>query len=273
MGNASGPTRISKECSAVLHPTIRVHGANSPLGYNMLVNSLPVAASDMSPFEYSVGYKPPLFPSQEPDAVVPSTLAFVQRCLRNLEKVGGGLVQTSGRTKAATDRCRSSPPAYVCGQRLWLSKDLPLRAPFRKLAPRFIGPHRVTKVINLVVIRLKLPPAIGRVHPVFNVSGVKCVFSSPLYPAGDRPTPPPSHLVDVSPTYTVRRLLDELRRGRGFQYLVDWEGYGPEESCWVPSRDVLDRSLIEDLRRRQDRPSPGAPGATPGRGGTVGSRV
>ncbi len=191
MGNASGPTRISKECSAVLHPTIRVHGANSPLGYNMLVNSLPVAASDMSPFEYSVGYKPPLFPSQEPDAVVPSTLAFVQHCLRNLEKVGGVLVQTSGRTKAATDRCRSSPPAYVCGQRLWLSKDLPLRAPFRKLAPRFIGPHRVTKVINLVVIRLKLPPAIGRVHPVFNVSGVKCVFSSPLYPAGDRPTPHP----------------------------------------------------------------------------------
>ncbi len=32
MGNASGPTRILKECSAVWHPTIRVHGANSSLG-------------------------------------------------------------------------------------------------------------------------------------------------------------------------------------------------------------------------------------------------
>ncbi len=39
-------------------------------------NSLPVAASGMSPFECSVGYKPPLFPSQEPDAAVPSALAF-----------------------------------------------------------------------------------------------------------------------------------------------------------------------------------------------------
>ncbi len=45
-------------------------------------NSLPVAASGISPFKCSVGYKPPLFPSQEPDAVVPSALAFVQRCRR-----------------------------------------------------------------------------------------------------------------------------------------------------------------------------------------------
>ncbi len=206
-------------------------------------------------------------------SAVPSALAFVQRCRRTWEKVRRVLVQTSGRTKAAADRRRSSPPTYVCGQRVWLStKDLPLRAPSRKLAPRFIGPYRVTKVVNPVAIRLKLPPALGRVHPVFHVSRVKPVFSSPLNPAGDRPTPPPPRLVDGSPTYTVRRLLDERRRGRGFQYLVDWEGYGPEERCWVPSRDILDRSLIEDFRRRRGRPPPGAPGDAPGRGGTVGSR-
>ncbi len=237
-------------------------------------NSLPVAASGMSPFECSVGYKPPLFPSQEPDAAVPSALAFVQRCRRTWERVREILLRTAGRTKAAADRRRSPPPTYVCGQRVWLStKDLPLRSPSRKLAPRFIGPYRVTKVVNLVAIRLKLPPALGRVHPVFHVSKVKPVFSSPLNPAGDRPTPPPPRLIDGSPTYTVRRLLDERRRGRGVQYLVDWEGYGPEERCWVPSRDVLDRSLIEDFRRRRGRPPPGAPGGAPGRGGTVGSQV
>ncbi len=143
-----------------------------------------------------------------------------------------------------------------------------------KLAPRFIGPFHITKVVNPVAIRLKLPPpALGRVHPVFHVYKVKPVFSSPLNPAGDRPTPPPPRLIDGSPTYTVRRLLDERRRGRGVQYLVDWEGYGPEERCWVPSRDVLDRSLIEDFRRRQGRPPPGAPNDAPGRGGTVGSQV
>ncbi len=143
-------------------------------------NSLPVAASGMSPFECSVGYKPPLFPSQEPDAAVPSALAFVQRCRHTWERVREILLRSAGRTKAAADHRRSSPPTYVCGQQIWLStKDLPSR----KLAPRFIGPYRVAKVVNPVAIRLKLPPTLGRVHPVFHVSKVKPVFSSPLNPA------------------------------------------------------------------------------------------
>ncbi len=50
-------------------------------------NSLPVAASGVSPFECSVGYIPPLFPSQEPEAAVPSALAFVQRCRRTWDFV------------------------------------------------------------------------------------------------------------------------------------------------------------------------------------------
>ena len=78
-------------------------------------------------------------------------------------------------------------------------------------------------------------------------------------------------MIDGGPVYTVKTLLAARKRGRGRQLLVDWKGYGPEERSWIPSRFIIDKSLIEDFDRLNSE-EPGPSGAVPRRGGTVMSK-
>jgi hypothetical protein len=55
-------------------------------------------------------------------------------------------------------------------------------------------------------------------------------YEEPTYGL-QKPAPPPEPIeVDGHPEYEVEEILDRRRRGRGFQYLVKWKGYGIEES-------------------------------------------
>ena len=188
----------------------------------------------------SPGY---LFPSQEAEIAVPSVRAHILRCQRTWNKARAALLRASTRSQRQANRHRTPAPKYVPGQKVWLStKDLQLKVTSRKLAPRFVGPFEIEAIINPCAVRLRLPPSL-RVH----VSLLKPVSSCPLAVA--TPAPPPPRIIDNHPVWTVRWLLDFRPRGRGFQYLVDWEGYGPEHRQWVSRSMIMDDTLISDFHR------------------------
>ncbi|KAL4007327.1 hypothetical protein ACER0C_001179 [Sarotherodon galilaeus] len=211
-------------------------------------NSSTSAATGVSPFEASLGYQPPLLTITEGELTVPSVQHHLRRCRRAWRATRVALLRTAEQNKRLADRRRTPAPAYRVGQQVWLSsRYIPLRTESKKLAPRFIGPFSIQAVLNLVTVRLALPRNM-RIHNVFHVSQVKPVRTSPLCPPS-RP-PPPARVVAGAPAYAITRIMDARRRGRGFQFLVDWAGYGPEERAWVPRSAILDGAMVKEFRRR-----------------------
>uniref|UniRef100_A0A8C6NY77 Gypsy retrotransposon integrase-like protein 1 n=1 Tax=Nothobranchius furzeri TaxID=105023 RepID=A0A8C6NY77_NOTFU len=221
------------------------------------------SATGLSPFETFYGYQPPLFSHQVPEVEVPAAQTLVRRCRLAWIQARVAITRTNTEYSRQHRRCHWPGPVFRPGDQVWLSStNLKMPAGSRKLAPRFLGPFPVLRIINPVTYRLRLPASL-RIHPVFHVSQLKLVVSSPLHPPPARMPPP--RCVDEDRVYTVCRILDARHRGRGWQYLVDWEGYGPEEHSWEPARSFLDPALLTDFWARR----PGTSGAVPQGGGAL----
>ena len=72
------------------------------------------------------------------------------------------------------------------------------------------------------------------VHPVFHASLLSPHYENHFSSRTPKP-PPPVHYKDQDiPEFEVEEILDVRKRGRRWEWLVSWKGYGIGDRTWEP---------------------------------------
>ena len=120
--------------------------------------------------------------------------------------------------------------------------------PTKKLAPKFIGPYKISKVISKVAYKLELPSTL-RIHPVFHVSLLKPYQECEDF---EREVPPPPIFIPEvqQEEYEVESILDKkIVRRRPF-YLIKWLGYPLHEATWEPLAHLTNaKDLVDEFEQ------------------------
>ena len=99
----------------------------------------------------------------------------------------------------------------------------------KKIGPKREGPFQIKEALGLVTYRLKLPQS-WKIHNVFHAVLLRPYIETEAH-GNNYPRPPPD-LLDGEEVYTVEQILKHRKRGHGYQYYVQWEGYPITKALW-----------------------------------------
>ncbi|WVZ88875.1 hypothetical protein U9M48_035342 [Paspalum notatum var. saurae] len=192
---------------------------------------------EMAPFEalYGRRCRTPLNWS-EPGERVTFGPDLVTQAEEQVKFIHANLKRAQSRQKSYSDQ-RRRPLVFEEGDHVYLRVS-PMKGVHRfgvkgKLAPRYVGPFRITERCGSVAYRLELPPHLAAVHDVFHVSQLKnCLWV-------------PEEAVDTSriqiePDLTYEenpiKILDQKQRSTRQRtinfYKVQWSNHSEEEATW-----------------------------------------
>ncbi|WVZ58456.1 LOW QUALITY PROTEIN: hypothetical protein U9M48_008731, partial [Paspalum notatum var. saurae] len=204
----------------------------SPLG-RVAYNNSYQKSLDMAPFEalYGRPCRTPLNWS-EPGERVTFGLDLVIQAEEQVKFIHDNLKRAQSRQKSYSDK-RRRPLVFEKDDHVYLRVS-PMKGVHQfgvkgKLAPRYVGPFKITEQCGPVAYRLELPPHLAAVHDMFHVSQLKKL---------------PEEVIDTSQiqiqpdlTYEEKpiKVLDQkqrsTRRTINF-YKVQWSNHSEEEATW-----------------------------------------
>jgi hypothetical protein len=122
---------------------------------------------------------------------------------------------------------------------LLTAEHLPMERLSKKLDQKWRGPFKVVKRVGEGAYQIDLPPH-WKGHRTFNKGRIK-KFKTPTFKSQEQlPQRPEPALVNGRELeYEVQEILAERRNGARTEFLVRWEGYGPEDDTWEPTTNLL----------------------------------
>ena len=175
------------------------------------------------------------------------------------------LMQAQAQQKKYYDKKRQSISFKVGDWVLLDTKNLSLKTTTAhtdlnkaKLAAKKIGPFEIIAMISDNVAKLKLPRAMKRVHPTFNVDLLSHYHPNVSEFAG-RPIPKASPIILQEDTgdelHIVEKLLQRRQRNRQVEWLVKWHDLPKCDSTWEREKTIRRvshwKQLVQDFRSYQ----------------------
>ncbi|WVZ70519.1 LOW QUALITY PROTEIN: hypothetical protein U9M48_019179 [Paspalum notatum var. saurae] len=144
--------------------------------------------------------------------------------------------QAQSRQKSYSDK-RRRPLVFEKDDHVYLRVS-PMKGVHRfgvkgKLAPRYVGPFKITEQCGPVAYRLELPPHLAAVHDVFHVSQLKKCLRVPEEVID-------TSQIQIQPDLTYEekpiKILDQKQRSTRRRtinfYKVQWSNHPEEEATW-----------------------------------------
>ena len=197
-----------------------------------------------TPFYLNYGYHPAvpgLFQGTLKDisTQAPAVLTQVELIQNAIREAKLQLQKSQDRQKQYADKSRRSV-TFTPGEAVLLStKNLQVRkGTSKKMLPRFIGPFKITKMVNEVAARLDLPTKL-RLHPTFHVSLLRKNNST----ANCKAVPLPE-IIEGELEYEVEDIVSHRSTKQGTEYLIKWRYFSTNDNTWEPESNLGNSQAI-----------------------------
>jgi len=213
-------------------------------------------STGLSGFQLRMGRSPRVIPP-----IVPDNLPVPLRMTDEAKSAQAVLQQVQGYTWEAKDnlfrakvdqahqanKYRTKEDVFKVGEQVMLSTKHRRRQYTKKgdkrtakFFPRFDGPYMITDAHPETSNYTLSMPDHSNIFPTFHASELQRFRpnNDNLFPSRRHNPPGPLVTEDGLEEFFVDKIIDARRRGRGWQFLVRWTGYGPEHDSWLSAASL-----------------------------------